>query len=113
MLTMYIVFYTIKNSNLFQHHGLDVIQKPCTEQARVKILFIGKDVAYRNLAHLSKISFLEGNLRKIKDLFIFLRVKDSYELSYFSLLKEGPSDAEADREKKRKQNLPTAFKNSI
>lgn len=30
-----IVFYTIKNSHLFQHHGLDVIQKPRTEQARV------------------------------------------------------------------------------
>lgn len=52
---------------------------------------MGKDAIYRNLAHLCEISFLEENLREIKDLFVFLRVKDSYDLNYFSLLKEGPS----------------------
>lgn len=51
------------------------------------MLFIGKDVLYRNLLHLSEISFLEGNLGEIKNQFILLRFKDVYDLSYFSLLK--------------------------
>lgn len=37
------------------------------------------------------MSFLETYLREIKGLFMFLGVKDSYDLSYFSLFKEGPS----------------------
>lgn len=55
------------------------------------MLFMGKDVIYRNLAYLSEIIFLEGNLREINYRFIFLGVKNSYDLNYFPLLKKGPS----------------------